>query len=64
MGNAAEITAGVFRVGGDGLSHADDCCVYLIDGGSESALIDTGAGKNISLLQVTCASTDRRDNKV
>jgi glyoxylase-like metal-dependent hydrolase (beta-lactamase superfamily II) len=31
-------------VWGFGLSHASDCHVYLIDGGSEAALIDAGAG--------------------
>jgi glyoxylase-like metal-dependent hydrolase (beta-lactamase superfamily II) len=38
----------VFLVGGGsagfGLSHDSDCHVYLIDGGSEAALIDAGAG--------------------
>jgi glyoxylase-like metal-dependent hydrolase (beta-lactamase superfamily II) len=50
MGNAVKIIDSVFQVGGDGLSNPSDCCVYLVDGGSESALIDTGAGKNTSLL--------------
>jgi len=32
---------------GDGrLSHPKDACAYLIDGGGEFALIDTGAGEN------------------
>lgn len=57
MGNAVKITDGVFQVGGDGLSDAADCCVYLVDGGAESALIDTGAGKNTSLLFANIMAT-------
>lgn len=42
------LTARIHLVGsgvwGFGLSHASDCHVYLIDGGSEAALIDAGAG--------------------
>jgi len=50
MAKAKEITAGVYQVGGDGLSRAEDCCVYLIDGGGESALIDAGAGRSASMI--------------
>ncbi len=50
MARAKEITAGVFQVGGDGLSRGEDCCVYLVDGGTESALIDTGAGRSASMI--------------
>jgi len=57
VGNAVKITDGVFQVGGDGLSDAADCCVYLVDGGAESALIDTGAGKNTSLLFANIMAT-------
>jgi hydroxyacylglutathione hydrolase len=43
-----QITDRVFLVGGGlsgfGLSHDSDCHVYLIDGGSQVALIDAGAG--------------------
>lgn len=35
---------------GFGLTHRSDCHVYLIDGGTELALIDTGAGVDESLL--------------
>lgn len=42
MAKCKEITAGVYQVGGDGLSSGEDCCVYLVDGGSAAALIDTG----------------------
>ena len=50
MARAKEITAGVYQVGGDGLSRGEDCCVYLVDGGTESALIDTGAGRSASMI--------------
>ncbi|WP_276620482.1 hypothetical protein [Syntrophomonas wolfei] len=40
MARVKEITAGVYQVGGDGFSRSEDCCVYLVDGGGESALID------------------------
>lgn len=50
MARAKEITAGVYQVGGDGLSHGEDCCVYLVDGGAESALIDTGAGRSAPMI--------------
>jgi hydroxyacylglutathione hydrolase len=35
---------------GFGISHHNDCHVYLIDGGSELALIDTGSGLEPELL--------------
>jgi len=34
----------VYQVGGPDMSHANDCCVYLVDGGGPLALIDTGCG--------------------
>jgi glyoxylase-like metal-dependent hydrolase (beta-lactamase superfamily II) len=37
----------VYLVGGGEISHPADCLVYLIDGGNELALIDTGAGPGI-----------------
>lgn len=50
MARAKEITAGVYQVGGDGFSRGEDCCVYLVDGGTESALIDTGAGRSAPMI--------------
>ena len=50
MAGAKEITAGVFQVGGDRFSNGEDCCVYLVDGGSESVLIDAGAGRSAALI--------------
>lgn len=47
-----QINERVFLVGGGltgfGLSHDSDCHVYLIDGGSEAALIDAGAGLGLN----------------
>ncbi|MCP1392765.1 MAG: MBL fold metallo-hydrolase [Methanothrix sp.] len=39
-----EIAELVYAVGGPGLSHPTDCCVYLVDAGKELVLIDAGAG--------------------
>jgi glyoxylase-like metal-dependent hydrolase (beta-lactamase superfamily II) len=35
---------------GFGLTHRSDCHVYLVDGGSEAALIDAGAGVDVQAL--------------
>lgn len=40
----------VFLVGGGDISHPADCLVYLVDGGDELALIDTGTGPGISRI--------------
>jgi len=57
MKNAIEVCPGVYQVGGAGLSHPDDCCIYLLDGGEESVLIDSGAGRgNKHLLENIAAS--------
>lgn len=34
----------VYQVGGQDISEANDCCVYLLDGAGELALIDSGCG--------------------
>ncbi len=57
MARAKEITAGVFQIGGDGFSRGEDCCAYLVDGGSESALIDTGAGRSASMIMDNIKAT-------
>ncbi|NLX39469.1 MAG: MBL fold metallo-hydrolase [Methanothrix sp.] len=41
---AEEIEKGVYVVGGAGISHPADCCVYLVDAGPEMVMIDAGAG--------------------
>lgn len=40
----------VYQVGGGRLSDADDCCVFLVDGGPEAALIDAGAGRSTARI--------------
>lgn len=42
---AIKICPKVYQVGGADLSHADDCCVYLVESKQGCALIDTGAGR-------------------
>lgn len=46
----AEVCPGVYEVGGGHWSDPDDCCVYLVDGGQEAALIDAGAGKSTARI--------------
>lgn len=50
MKRKAEICSGVYQVGGGHWSDPDDCCVYLVDGGQEAALIDTGAGRSTARI--------------
>lgn len=47
-----KITNNVYLVGSGqlGLSHPFDCHIYLIDGGNELALIDTGAGEDVDIV--------------
>jgi glyoxylase-like metal-dependent hydrolase (beta-lactamase superfamily II) len=45
-----EIVKGIYIVGGPSLSHPADCCVYLVDAGSEQVLIDAGAGPGIDTI--------------
>ncbi|OPX86338.1 MAG: Metallo-beta-lactamase L1 precursor [Pelotomaculum sp. PtaB.Bin104] len=44
MRKPEKIIDGVYLVGSQDLTDMRDCCVYLIDGGSELALVDTGVG--------------------
>lgn len=44
-------------INGFGLSHPSDCHVYLIDGGSELALIDAGAGVDMSAMHDRLTAT-------
>jgi len=46
MRQTIQVCPGVYQAGGSSLSSPDDCCVYYIDGGTESALIDCGAGRS------------------
>lgn len=45
-GKPTEVFPGVYLVGGPGLTSPSDCLVYAVDGRSEVALVDTGAGRN------------------
>ncbi|MEA4926118.1 MAG: MBL fold metallo-hydrolase [Syntrophomonadaceae bacterium] len=50
MKRVVEICPRVYQVGGGSLSSPQDCCIYLVEGDQESALIDTGAGGSVSRL--------------
>ncbi len=45
-----EIIAGVYLIGGPGVTHADDAAVYLIDFAGSLVMIDSGAGRSSSQL--------------
>jgi glyoxylase-like metal-dependent hydrolase (beta-lactamase superfamily II) len=47
-----KLTERVYLVGGSGygLSPSGDCNIYLVDGGTELALIDTGGGYGVSAI--------------
>ena len=44
------VSQDVYIVGGADLSHPYDCSVYLVDGGEEMVLIDSGAGEGFELI--------------
>ncbi|MGB9885694.1 MAG: MBL fold metallo-hydrolase [Moorellales bacterium] len=44
------ICPGVWRVAGPEVTDEQDCCVYLVDGGGELALIDAGLGPSASRI--------------
>lgn len=44
MQKPEKVVDGVYLVGGQELTDMRDCCVYLVDGGGELALIDAGLG--------------------
>ena len=44
MGKPERIAESVYLLGGPQITDGRDCCVYLIDGGTELALVDTGLG--------------------
>ncbi len=39
-----KIADGVYQIGGPRITDPEDCCVYLVDGGGELAVIDAGLG--------------------
>ena len=51
MSRAIEVCDRVYAVGGYGLSGPEDCCVYLVDAGSELIMIDTGAGSSLNRIE-------------
>ena len=48
--DSLSVSHDVYIVGGADLSHPYDCLVYLVDGGQEMFLIDTGAGEGYELI--------------
>ena len=40
----------VYVIGGPGISHPADCCVYLVDAGKELVMIDCGAGLGLDAI--------------
>jgi len=44
MGKPEQVAEGVYIVGGPQITDGRDCCIYLVDGGSELALVDAGLG--------------------
>lgn len=52
MARGKEICDRVFAVGGPGLTSPEDCCVYLVDAGTELVLIDSGAGSGRSIEKI------------
>lgn len=40
----------VYQIGGPQITAPEDCCVYLLDGGSELAVIDAGVGQSAPRL--------------
>lgn len=58
MKKVVKICPHIYQIGGNGLSSPQDCCIYLVDGGSESVLIDTGAGGSVSQLVANINRSD------
>ena len=50
MKRVIEICPHIYQVGGNSLSSPQDCCVYLVEGDSESVLIDAGAGGSVERM--------------
>ena len=58
------VSQDVYIVGGADLSHPYDCSVYLVDGGEEMVLIDTGAGEGFELIVDNIRSLGMRPEKL
>jgi len=50
MKGIIEVSPHIYQIGGNGLSDADDCCIYLVVGDQASALVDAGAGRSVDRL--------------
>jgi glyoxylase-like metal-dependent hydrolase (beta-lactamase superfamily II) len=50
MAKSFRVYEDVWMVGSGALSDPEDACAYLLDGGSEMALIDSGAGRSFSRI--------------
>jgi glyoxylase-like metal-dependent hydrolase (beta-lactamase superfamily II) len=66
MSNSGSLSVSqdVYIVGGADLSHPYDCSVYLVDGGEEMVLIDTGAGEGFELIVDNIRSVGLRPDKL
>ena len=51
MNSGKAICDRVYAVGGPSLSAPEDCCVYLVDAGSELVLIDSGLGYGLPKIE-------------
>jgi glyoxylase-like metal-dependent hydrolase (beta-lactamase superfamily II) len=58
------VSQDVYFVGGADLSHPYDCSVYLVDGGDEMVLIDTGAGEGFELIVENIRSLGLRPDEL
>jgi len=58
------VSQDVYIVGGADLSHPYDCSVYLVDGGREMVLIDSGAGEGYELIVDNIRSLGLRAEKL
>ena len=50
MEDSYKVWSSIYQVGGPGLSHSEDCCVYAVDCGDEIALIDAGSGRGLKKI--------------
>ena len=64
MSKALEICDRVYAVGGPGLSGPEDCCVYMVDAGSELVLIDSGAGLSLDRIEKNIRSAGYEPSQV
>jgi len=51
MGQAELIAEGIYLVGGPNISRSEDATVFIVDGGEELVMIDSGAGRSARILE-------------